>query len=117
MAYHKSAEKRHRQTTKRNARNTTLKSEVRSAIKAARAAAEADPATAAAAIKLAQVELARAGTKGVFHKRAVARRIGRLQLLANKAARGELKADTHHKHHGKPAKGAAKAKTAKPAKK
>lgn len=94
MAQHPSALKRHRQSEKRRARNTAARSTVRTAVKAARKAAAETPAEAAALIKAAQVELARSGAKGTFHKRNIARRIGRLQLLQNKLAKGQSVAAT-----------------------
>ncbi len=113
MAQHPSALKRHRQSQKRKARNNSVKSGVRTAVKAAREA-EGSPADIAKAIKQAQVTLARAGTKGVFHKRTVSRRISRLALLQNKlAAQGGAKAEAAAKAPAKAAKAPAKAKSPK----
>lgn len=93
MAQHPSALKRHRQSQKRKARNNSVKSGVRSEVKAAREAT-GTPADITKAIKQAQVALARAGTKGVFHKRTVSRRISRLALMQNKLlAAGGAKTD------------------------
>lgn len=88
MSDHPSAAKRYRQNQKRRAHNAAMKSAVRTAVKQARAA-EGSPKDVAEAIKDAQVALARAGSKNVFHKRNVSRRISRLAILANKLARGE----------------------------
>lgn len=83
MAQHKSALKRHRQSVKRHARNQSVKSAVRTAVKKAREVEPGTPDTGNV-IKMAQIALARAGTKGVFHKRTVARRISRLALMQNR---------------------------------
>jgi small subunit ribosomal protein S20 len=104
--------KRHRQSQKRTARNHAQKSAVRTAVKKARAAAESGNAPEAAAlIKQAQVALARAGVKGVFHKRGVSRKISRLALLQNRIGQGasSVAQDPGHK---KAAKGS---KSTKPA--
>jgi small subunit ribosomal protein S20 len=104
--------KRHRQSQKRKARNNSVKSAVRSEVKAAREATGA-PADITKAIKQAQVALARAGTKGVFHKRTVSRRISRLALLQNKLlAQGGVKTDAPAAK-GKGSKSGAKATAAK----
>lgn len=96
MANHKSALKRHRQNLKRRARNSAVKSAVRTSVKKARASVGVEGEDPAAAIKNAQVALARAGVKGVFHKRTVARRISRLALMQNKLAAGGPEALTGH---------------------
>ncbi len=110
MANHQSALKRQRQNVKRNARNTAAKSAVRTAVKGARAAAEAgNSPEAQKALQDAKAALARAGTKNVFHKRTVSRRISRLALLQNKLAAAKAEpaaADAPKaKKAAKPAKG------------
>ena len=104
MAQHKSAEKRHRQSVKGNKRNHSVKAAVRTEVKKARTAAEEAPADAPAAIKQAQIKLARAGVKGVFHRRTVARRISRLALMQNRLAAQAGSAAAPAKATGKAAK-------------
>ena len=86
MANTKSAEKRNRQAQKRRARNATVKSTVKTAVKKAREAiASKDPARAQAAVREAETALMKAASKGVLHKRNVARRVSRLQKAAPRA--------------------------------
>ena len=86
MANTRSAEKRNRQTQKRRARNITVRSTVKTAVKDARDAfASKDPAKVKEALQNAARTLAKAGSKGVLHKRTIARRISRLTKQANRA--------------------------------
>ncbi|MFP2962459.1 30S ribosomal protein S20 [Myxococcus sp. 1LA] len=90
MANTKSAEKRHRQSLKRRARNVTVRGEVKSAVRSAREALSTkDGAKMTDAIKSAATALNKAATKGVLHKRTASRRISRLAKAANKAARAQ----------------------------
>ncbi len=85
MANTKSAQKRNRQALKRNARNSAVKSTVKDAVKAARAAiAGGDQAAAKAALSKATSALDLAATKGVLHSKNASRRIGRLAHEASK---------------------------------
>ena len=85
MANTKSAVKRNRQAQKRNARNSAVKSTVKNAIKAARAAiASGDAAKAKTAVSAASSALDMAATKGVLHSKNASRRIGRLAHEASK---------------------------------
>lgn len=85
MANTKSAQKRNRQSIKRKARNSAVKSGVKTAIKAAREAiASGDQARAKTAIAAATSALAKASTKGVLHAKNTSRRIGRLSHEASK---------------------------------
>ena len=85
MANTKSAVKRNRQALKRNARNNAVKTIVKDAIKAARAAiASGDQAKAKTAISAAHSALDKAATKGVLHASNASRRIGRLSHEASK---------------------------------
>ncbi len=80
MANHVSAAKRARQIIKRTERNRTIRSRVRHAVKAARAAIESgDAAAAKEPVAKASVLLARAVTQGVLHKNTAARTISRVQ--------------------------------------
>jgi small subunit ribosomal protein S20 len=79
MANHPSAEKRHRQSVKRAARNQAVRSQVRTEVKKLRTlvgAADADKSREALP-KVAST-LDKAASKGVLHKNAAARRISRL---------------------------------------
>ncbi|MBL9039378.1 MAG: 30S ribosomal protein S20 [Archangium sp.] len=79
MANTHSAEKRHRQSLKRNARNVAVKSEVKSAIKKAREAITGgDASKAKDALKHATSLLNKAASKGVLHRRNAQRRVARL---------------------------------------
>ena len=80
MANIKSAEKRMRQTAKRQARNRAVRSRVRSAVKKYRAADSSQkPETLSATVS----EIDRARRKGALHRNAAARLKSR---LAKKAA-------------------------------
>ncbi|HYX92708.1 MAG TPA: 30S ribosomal protein S20 [Myxococcaceae bacterium] len=79
MANTRSAEKRNRQAQKRRARNASVRSNVKTAVKDARdALASKDPAKTREALLEAARSLNKAASKGVLHKRTAARRISRL---------------------------------------
>ncbi len=79
MANTKSAQKRNRQALKRRARNQSVRTAVKSAVKRAREAiASKDPARIQEALRSAAKTLDRAASKGVLHKRNASRRIARL---------------------------------------
>jgi small subunit ribosomal protein S20 len=85
MANHPSAEKRHRQSLRRAARNQAVRSHVRTAVKKARQAVDAgDKQAVAEAVKSASRTLDKAVAKGVLHRNNAARRISRLAKAANK---------------------------------
>ena len=80
MANHKSAAKRDRQRIVRAARNRSVRTNVRNALKAARLAiADGDAAKAKEPVQKASVALARAVTQGVLHRNTAARTISRVQ--------------------------------------
>ncbi len=83
MANHPSAKKRHRQSQKRQARNKHVRSTVRNAIRAVKAAPDADDAPE----QMARAErlLRKAQTKGVFHPKTVSRTISRLARLTQRS--------------------------------
>jgi small subunit ribosomal protein S20 len=84
MATHKSAEKRLRQTEKRTAINRARKSRVRTFVKKVEAAiSSGDKEAAQSALREAQPELHRAGSKGVLHKNTIARKLSRLATRIN----------------------------------
>ena len=86
MANHKSAEKRHRQSKIRNARNTHIRSTMRSYVKKLRLAiADGDVETAKSLLEKTVPYIDKAGTKGVIHKATASRKIGRLSKLVSQA--------------------------------
>lgn len=79
MANTASAQKRIRQTAKRNARNQARKSRMRTFVKKVEAAIAGGKKEAAAeALRAAQPELQRAVGKGVLHANTAARKLSRL---------------------------------------
>jgi small subunit ribosomal protein S20 len=78
VANHKSALKRARQNVVRQLRNRSVKSRVKTEVKAVRAALKTDPAKVADTLKNAQSVIDKAAKKGVIHKRTAARKISRL---------------------------------------
>ena len=90
MANTKSAEKRARQSLKRNERNRAIKSQVRTKLRAAREAiATGDAAKITPAVAAATSALSRAGSKGTLHDNNVSRRVGRLSAAAHRATSGQ----------------------------
>jgi small subunit ribosomal protein S20 len=84
VANHKSAEKRNRQNKIRNARNSHIRSTMRSFVKKLRIAiAEGDMETANAVLEKAIPYIDKAATKGVIHKATASRKIGRLAKLVS----------------------------------
>lgn len=83
MANTRSADKRNRQSLKRNARNSAVKTQVKLALKKAREAiATGDAAKAKAAVVAATTALDKAASKGVLHARNASRHVARLAHLA-----------------------------------
>jgi small subunit ribosomal protein S20 len=80
----KSQIKRNRQNEKRRLRNKAVRSELKTRVKAARTAIDAD-AVDEDALRLAQKRLAKAAGKGTIHKNQATRRTSRLM---KRAARG-----------------------------
>ncbi len=79
MATHKSAEKRATQNEKRRARNTALRSSIKTGMKAVVATvATKNKEEATNALQSAIPAIARAGARGAFHKKTASRRISRL---------------------------------------
>jgi small subunit ribosomal protein S20 len=86
VATHKSAEKRARQTIKRTERNIGIKSAVKSAVRAFRAAVTAgDKGKITETFSAATRSIRQAASKGIMHKATASRRVGRL-AQANDAA-------------------------------
>jgi small subunit ribosomal protein S20 len=87
VANHKSAIKRKRQNAVRNARNTHVRSTMRTLVKQVReAAAAGDKAAAAEALQKAIPYIDKTATKGVIHKATASRKISRLSKLVNSIA-------------------------------
>ncbi|MBO5489002.1 MAG: 30S ribosomal protein S20 [Eubacterium sp.] len=87
MANIKSAKKRILVTEKRTAKNKSIRSKVKTAIKKVDAAIAAnDKAAAEAALRVAVSELDKATKKGVYHKNTTARKVSRMTIAVNKLA-------------------------------
>lgn len=87
LANIKSAKKRILVTETKAARNKSIKSGVKTAIKKVDAAIESNDKTAAeAALVAATGEISKAASKGVYHKNNAARKVSRLTLAVNKMA-------------------------------
>ena len=87
MATHKSAEKRSKQTVKRQERNMAIKSKVKTNIKTVLSAVEdKDQAGAVSSLSKAIPEIAKAAAKGILHKRNASRKISRLTRRVNTLA-------------------------------
>jgi len=78
MANIKSQRKRNRQNEQRRLRNKTVRTELKTRVKSARDAIERSAPEADDNLRTAQKRLAKAGGKGVVHKRQAARRTSRL---------------------------------------
>ena len=88
MARHKSAEKRARQSARRAERNTGIEHRVKQSVRAFREIlASGDKAKTQEALRTATRELQKAASKGVLHARNAARRVSRLILATNSAAK------------------------------
>jgi small subunit ribosomal protein S20 len=86
LANTRSAEKRNRQTLKRRTRNVQVRTALKSAVKKARESiAQGDSSAVKATLHAALRTLDKAASKGVIHKNAASRRIGRLAKAAAKA--------------------------------
>ncbi len=84
MANHKSAEKRNRQNDQRNARNTHIRSTMRTLVKQVReSVATGDRDAAQQALSKAIPYIDKTATKGVIHKATASRKISRLSKLVN----------------------------------
>jgi small subunit ribosomal protein S20 len=79
MNKHPSAQKRHRQSIKRQARNQAIRSRVRTFVKRVRESVDArNAAEASERLKGATRAIDKAVTKGVLHRNTAARKISRL---------------------------------------
>jgi small subunit ribosomal protein S20 len=85
VANHPSADKRNRQRVKRTTRNRSVRSEVRTELKAVRAAIAAKDAKGAKkALQEATVALDKAAAKGAVHPKAASRHVSRLAAQVHK---------------------------------
>lgn len=125
MAHSKSALKRWRQNEAHRARNKSVRSATRSAVKKAHTAIAAGDAEAQAAIREAASILDRAAKTHVVHKNAVARHKSRLMRQMNRASTAPSAVEATSTRTRKPsgtktatkttrAKTAAKPRTTKP---
>jgi len=84
LANHKSAIKRNKQNALRNARNTHIRSTMRTYVKQVRqAVAEGSADSARTALERVVPFIDKAATKGVIHKATASRKISRLTKLVN----------------------------------
>ena len=87
MANHKSADKRARQTIRKTAVNTVIRSSVKTfEKKTLTAIAEGKKEEAAEFFKTFSSKIDRAAKKGIFHKNKASRKIARLALRLTKAS-------------------------------
>ncbi|MBY0509806.1 MAG: 30S ribosomal protein S20 [Rhodospirillaceae bacterium] len=87
MAQHKSAKKRIRRNARAQAVNHSRLSRIRSHVKAVETAiASGDKTAALAALKKVVPELMRGASKGVVHKKTVARKVSRMTARIKKLA-------------------------------
>ena len=87
MANIKSAKKRILVNETKTARNKAIKSKVKTAIKKVDVAiAQKDAEAAKTALQAAIVEITKAGSKGVYHKATVSRKVSRLSKAVNSIA-------------------------------
>jgi len=87
VANHKSAVKRNRQNQIRNARNSHIRSTMRTYVKKLRlAVADGDQEAAAALLDKTIPFIDKAATKGVIHKATASRKISRLAKLVSNMA-------------------------------
>ena len=83
MANIKSAKKRILVNGTKAARNKAIKSKVKTCVKKVETAVAKKDAAAAEALKVAIVEINKAGSKGVYHKNTCSRKISRLTKAVN----------------------------------
>lgn len=87
MANIKSAKKRILVAKKKEMRNKSVKSEIKTLVKKVDAAIESgDKAAAEAALQVAISKISKAASKGITHKNTASRKISRLTLAVNKMA-------------------------------
>lgn len=82
----KSQKERMRLSAKQTARNKSARSALRTTIKKANASIVANAENKDDMVKTAQVALAKAGGKGLVHRKTASRKISRMAKRANKAS-------------------------------
>ena len=85
----KSGVKRHKQSLKKRIRNRHIRSTVKTAVKEVHAAIDGAIEKAGEALSEAVSVIQRAGSKGVLHRKTVARKVARLSKAVHKAAAGK----------------------------
>ncbi len=93
MANIRSQMKRNRQTLKRNARNKSVKTELRTRTKSALRAVEEDAEDREEALRLAVKRIDKAAANGVIHKNQAANRKARLMRRAALATEAQAAED------------------------
>ena len=84
LATHKSAEKRDRQSVNRRERNIAARSAIKTKVKSVLSALESkSKENSEGALKSASPALAKAGVKGIIHKKNASRKISRLTKKVN----------------------------------
>ena len=87
LANIKSAKKRILVSKKKEMRNKSAKSKIKTLVKKVEAAiAEGNKSDAEEALRVVTSELSKAASKGIYHKNTAARKISRLTLAVNKLA-------------------------------
>jgi small subunit ribosomal protein S20 len=82
---HPSAQKRHRQSVKRRARNQAIRSRVRTVVRKVRESIDGNNVEEATKqLRVAARAIDKAATKGVLHRNTAARKISRLTLAVQK---------------------------------
>jgi len=89
LAKLQSAVKRHKQSLKRRARNRHVRSTVKSAVKEVHAGIAETGEKAVELLRNATSVIARAGSKGVLHRKTASRKIARLAKAVRKATAGK----------------------------
>lgn len=85
MTKHPSAQKRHRQSVKRQARNSAIRSRIRTSVRRVRESITAGNSTEATERLLTATRvISKAATKGVLHRNTASRKISRLTLAVRK---------------------------------
>ena len=87
LANIKSAKKRILVTKKKELRNKSTKSKIKTLVKKVEAAIEAgNKAEAEEALRVVTSEISKAASKGIYHKNTASRKVSRLSLAVNKIA-------------------------------
>lgn len=116
MAHSKSALKRWRQNERHRARNKSVRSAARTAVKSARAAIEVGGDDAGTTVRTAIGILDRATRHNVVHRNTASRHKSRLMRRMNRAAQPAAGAETPKRARRTSAKAAAKTRAKAPAK-